>query len=1210
MSAGDDGETSKRDEAISLRHTKWFGSDRDIERLLKLSKQQASSAEKLVMSTTDNTSSNGPSFGPCEHSKGAFCSTEDVIMASLPSPSEDSRLIKSWAPTESPMPQDTRDWVPRVISPELVCPVTASVTSPAADNDEHTQRRQRCLSPELGLTPIVQAKHRLQALLNPLPTPPPSESGEDDGQVWYSDRSKRRRILAEAPAASQGDSFTIDHETGTLVKKNLSQASPVTPLASKQPPRHAVYDNLPRSAGTVDVSTRGKKVQRVKPAPAGNKKRPTVDQTFARDAWVEPDRNVQMKKGKPPIWSIGRQELCESLPYFKSYQGGHYDFNERCFGYLLDGFGAANDVCTAGGRIIISHGGGCSEGNRDDYRLKGNQTKDNVRMRALYNCKERQTPVALIAGSNWKHFAGLKDLKARYAVLGYYFVRDIWVEAESAGDDTDKFFTRFKILFEWAPSQGVPWFEHLLVESANVLSHVREMVSKSLQQHPVPERRMHEIFQELDADVKEASELKTTNERAAPSVHEDLQVESVSRGRWKGWTIKLGDDAKIHQLWSEDAGDKTRANDLFKAYQSEESSRLFKRSLLHTHKLPGAALCSQFSFNTGEKYHFGVTTDTVSFDRPLEQASNDEARSDNARALTGTTATAPACVRRACQSISQVARGVCDDVESDDIIFNEVLSVAYMEGGKMSYHDDGEVGLGPVVASLSLGSDATMDFRRKPPKKDRRSHVASDAAQRDYVDQDAEGKDSQVAESKQSRKSKSVIVVRLTLKHGDFLIMEGRGVQRDFDHMVRPVNLRYAATARFIGQDHRSLSRRTHFEVSDPFASPSLTKPLTRTKKRVKFNNTSNQPLARSSKKNITKSDTQRVQSDVNVATRSTLAPGTNATGIIFKRVPATTPSQSNSTLARDLVRLPPVVTPIRSWRDTVCMSSPASTNDAKLVDFWTPTQAPRGHNGFSFVDATASKSAMTPKTVASPIATTCAQVVSRTTGPAVVAPTRPYQSAGSIPSQPAMTMCANLSAVRSGSVRAQSSSQLVNARQVVSHCQVKAFVPRSVTTKHKVKSQRMDPTPFLTSVRTHIRYDQLERPILAMEPTTYKIPTSCSPSIRSVMIHDAKSVHVTTPTLPRSSWKYVAPICVAPSNVPLPPGPPPPGPPSRSGFTKRNWKQVTSNPIPSLALSKEDVGSHHEGLGGWKQSTSIGTPFSVSPVPPVGKMYMRDLSR
>ena len=64
-----------------------------------------------------------------------------------------------------------------------------------------------------------------------------------------------------------------------------------------------------------------------------------------------------------------------------------------------------------------------------------------------------------------------------------------------------------------------------------------------------------------------------------------------------------------------------------------------------------------------------------------------------------------------CPAKGRIARGVESVLAPVD--FNEVLSVIYREGQKMSWHDDGEPGLGPVVESLSLGSTATMEWRLK-----------------------------------------------------------------------------------------------------------------------------------------------------------------------------------------------------------------------------------------------------------------------------------------------------------------------------------------------------------------------------------------------------------------------------------------------------------------------------------------------------------------
>ncbi|KXN90984.1 hypothetical protein AN958_03051 [Leucoagaricus sp. SymC.cos] len=105
-----------------------------------------------------------------------------------------------------------------------------------------------------------------------------------------------------------------------------------------------------------------------------------------------------------------------------------------------------------------------------------------------------------------------------------------------------------------------------------------------------------------------------------------------------------------------------------------------------------------------------------------------------------------------------------------DASFNEVLSAAYMERQKMAFHTDDEIGLGPLVAGLSLGSPALMHFRplaRQIPEGVQRS-----------------------------------IAISFVLRHGDVLAMDGAGVQQFYEHTVVPSNFRIAATARFINPNH------------------------------------------------------------------------------------------------------------------------------------------------------------------------------------------------------------------------------------------------------------------------------------------------------------------------------------------------------------------------------------------------------------------------
>ncbi|BEI90583.1 uncharacterized protein CcaverHIS019_0306530 [Cutaneotrichosporon cavernicola] len=183
-----------------------------------------------------------------------------------------------------------------------------------------------------------------------------------------------------------------------------------------------------------------------------------------------------------------------------------------------------------------------------------------------------------------------------------------------------------------------------------------------------------------------------------------------------------------------------RADAIWEAYQRaaiQTLSPLFQRRALKTKAVKGQLLSQQFAINSGASYKYIVETLSYPF-------------SDS-----------PDCVMEALDVIRECVASVLDEA----VDFNEVLSVMYREGQKMSWHDDGEHGLGPVVAALSLGSPATMSFRPKLGYK---------AA------------------------PKSPSVLNLTLMHGDVVIMAGRAIQYRYDHRVIPEGLRVAATARVI----------------------------------------------------------------------------------------------------------------------------------------------------------------------------------------------------------------------------------------------------------------------------------------------------------------------------------------------------------------------------------------------------------------------------
>jgi hypothetical protein len=128
------------------------------------------------------------------------------------------------------------------------------------------------------------------------------------------------------------------------------------------------------------------------------------------------------------------------------------------------------------------------------------------------------------------------------------------------------------------------------------------------------------------------------------------------------------------------------ANTLFGAYQKQASEGIiqFRRWPLRTHKCRGQLLSNYFSQNTGAPYQYiGGAERTTTLKEGAEP------------------------VRGALSLI----RNRIETTLGKDIDFNEVLSAAYMEKQKMAFHSDSERGLGPVIASLSLGCVAEMHFR-------------------------------------------------------------------------------------------------------------------------------------------------------------------------------------------------------------------------------------------------------------------------------------------------------------------------------------------------------------------------------------------------------------------------------------------------------------------------------------------------------------------
>lgn len=178
--------------------------------------------------------------------------------------------------------------------------------------------------------------------------------------------------------------------------------------------------------------------------------------------------------------------------------------------------------------------------------------------------------------------------------------------------------------------------------------------------------------------------------------------------------------------------------------------------------------------------------------------------------------------------------------------FNEQLIFAYMQGQKIEYHDDGEEGLGPRIATLSLGCRAKMHMRMKlkhfvgcsktglfTADRPVRGGIAGPEMDSKRLEkwEELEKVKSDWKRYKAMRASvpkelglfekrmkKADDLVTITLSHGDIVVMDGYDIQKYLEHKVVPEGyFRFALTCRTVLENHLKEHERPTYTVEpDP----------------------------------------------------------------------------------------------------------------------------------------------------------------------------------------------------------------------------------------------------------------------------------------------------------------------------------------------------------------------------------------------------------
>ncbi|KAI0066145.1 hypothetical protein BV25DRAFT_1797181 [Artomyces pyxidatus] len=580
-------------------------------------------------------------------------------------------------------------------------------------------------------------------------------------------------------------------------------------------------------------------------------------------------------QNKPVIWAKSRQEVCETLECFRSYQGGVYHIHDLAKGYLLSAFSSNRDVFEHNGKLIISHGGGKAEAlhstkGRSETHAAADQLEGDQSVRALLNTFKANRPLVLLADDKYALFPF--DLAAgeyTYVVLGLYRITHAWAELQPAQTNIGRV-VRYKFAFQWCEEEDPWWFREKETPAAlasgidnNPLGMNAPIeLSDTSSSYPPECGRCQQAFPQVYQDawmclnpkcaeffkvngeervldnLTYASEFLALQPRNIPEVrqsarpppppqsnHGIVTTKRFSRGlhcqecgrlssryKWEHWECKScgeiyevnGQVRSAKDFWYQLEGipylqsridprsgniPLNKAALLFQPHGRSSSLTICEQPLLvsprSVHIIPGGALINREADAIFRKYQEQASAGEIQFRRwPLRNSNRihigrGELLTNYFSQNTGAPyqyvggadqtvplETGPSAVRDALALIQKRIEMTLHRHEP----FNEVLSAAYMEKQRMAFHSDSEKGLGPVVASLSLGSIAYMHFRLH----------------------------SQYCREEGSRK----VALSLLLRHGDILVMDGAGIQKFYEHTVVPMNFRIVATARNISPEN------------------------------------------------------------------------------------------------------------------------------------------------------------------------------------------------------------------------------------------------------------------------------------------------------------------------------------------------------------------------------------------------------------------------
>jgi alkylated DNA repair dioxygenase AlkB len=641
--------------------------------------------------------------------------------------------------------------------------------------------------------------------------------------------------------------------------------------------------------------------------------------------------------GQPEVWAEGRQELCETLHYFRSYQSACYATGGYVRGFMFDKVAHARDYIDSD--VVISRaGGGLSKDKESgEMRSSQDQTDDTPIVQALKNCMKHYNPVVVITGVDNPHVPSQPP--HQYCVLDYFKPTHIWFEksgnskilryrfeklntqkeswwrpeneqeivelgalgppvesiCECCGETSQQiYFNGWMCLqpncsafwhiangsslgshkLSYEPDEGslvydprflkqkTPWLndnsDYPLSFNTTELSGYSVMgedvsqafwagivcpdcgkcnsrlgwtgwdcsnptcrFSKEPPHSLIPAKSLRDPFWPLTADYP------LSRDTHAPLINVDV---SFAHGyRINRYNIPGLDGFITHMIANKTVVEEPGGPDtMFEELQQTDID--LRRRAMPNGQLKGESYCRHFSVNYGMPYKFIASTASHSF-------------FDAACPITATRSRLNWAAKHLLSQAPSSDTSMQEEEEEktsdwdENKEFNEVLALGYFESQKINYHDDGEFGLGPTIATLSLGAAGTMRIRMKsrhyhgcsaagvyddstplPGSQQYESRLALHADLQALKKRDVRAYRARLKQIPRELKLKSSgnakDVLRMEVGHGDVVVMHGREVQKYYEHAVEHGGkLRFALTCRYIDPESLSEADRPGYTV-------------------------------------------------------------------------------------------------------------------------------------------------------------------------------------------------------------------------------------------------------------------------------------------------------------------------------------------------------------------------------------------------------------